>query len=222
MPITWILTREVRFLDGNIGNLMQALKNQNLYDQSMIILLADHGEEFFEHGVSGHGDNLTQETVHIPLIIKFPGGAHAGTVVEDNVSLVDIAPTVMHIAGLPVPSAMQGIVLSPQGQPDRNIFAEVGDDDNYMRSIMTPEWRLIKRLNRNRNTSTVPDLALFNRRTDPMDLEEVSSRHPDVVTSLLGLMDDHFHRSLAESLPREAAEMSPEVQDRMNTLGYLR
>ena len=91
---------EIRYLDHNVGLLFKKLKKLNLYDKSLIILTADHGESF-EHGYYfDHGDRLYESLVRVPLIIKFPFNKWKGKIVEDQIETVDLAPTILDVLDL--------------------------------------------------------------------------------------------------------------------------
>lgn len=91
---------EVTFADRAFGQFLDLLRHLGLYDEAMILLLSDHGEEFGEHGGYGHGRNLFAEVTRVPLIIKFPHGRWRGRTVERAVSLTDVAPTLIEYLGL--------------------------------------------------------------------------------------------------------------------------
>jgi len=103
---------EIAHTDSYIGALMSELKERDLWQDALVILTADHGEEFFEHGAKGHRKNLHAETVNVPLIIKSPRGADA---VRETmlVGTIDIMPTVLRTAGLPVPRHCGGRPILP-------------------------------------------------------------------------------------------------------------
>lgn len=103
---------EIRWVDFQIGRLLQRLDELKLTDDTLIVITGDHGEEFFEHGSKGHRLNLHEETLRIPLIVAGPT-VHAGQVIEHPVRIFDIMPTLLDMAGLaPVP-AVYGMSLAP-------------------------------------------------------------------------------------------------------------
>jgi len=89
---------EIAFTDHHIGKFLDALKRQGLYDDALIIFLSDHGEEFREHGATGHQRTVNQEVIQVPLIIKFPG-QQEGRVVEGAFPLIDLFPSLMAYLG---------------------------------------------------------------------------------------------------------------------------
>ncbi|MCP4638894.1 MAG: sulfatase-like hydrolase/transferase, partial [bacterium] len=103
---------EILYTDLQFGRLIGGLKARGLYDNTLIIVVADHGEEFWEHGDEGHGKTLYEEQLRIPFLMKLPGSAHAGETLEELVEMVDIAPTVLEMIGLPPQPRFQGRSLA--------------------------------------------------------------------------------------------------------------
>ncbi len=102
----------VFYSDYVFKKLVEILKEEDIYDDSMIILLSDHGEEFNEHGGKLHGF-LWIEHVQVPLIVKFPGGKFAGMVIEESVRTMDVMPTVLEWLNIPLERPVQGISFLP-------------------------------------------------------------------------------------------------------------
>jgi arylsulfatase A-like enzyme len=101
---------EVASVDAEIRTLFAALEVRGLLANAVVIITADHGEEFKEHGRMAHGHALYNESIRVPLIIVAPG-IEGGKVIEDNVSLVDVAPTILDLAGLPAQPTFEGTSL---------------------------------------------------------------------------------------------------------------
>ncbi|MFC1655226.1 sulfatase-like hydrolase/transferase, partial [Myxococcota bacterium] len=114
--------QEVKHFDKIFGDLIGYLKESNLYHRSLIVFTSDHGEEFADHGGFWHGTTLYRELVRVPLIVHFPGGAGAGTVQNQPVSLLDLMPTALSSAGVDPPGDLPGRILSPEPQPDRRVL----------------------------------------------------------------------------------------------------
>lgn len=106
---------EIRYMDeGFIEPFLALLKRLDLYDNSLIILTADHGEEFGEHRGWEHGHSLYDELIHVPLIIRRPGGAGAGSRVDDVCRMIDLMPTILEEAGIePDGLSIDGLSLLP-------------------------------------------------------------------------------------------------------------
>jgi len=96
--------------DAAVGKLIAALRTAKFYDDALIMIASDHGQSLGAHGEETHGVFLYDETVHVPLALKFPQNQNAGKRVTARARLVDVAPTILEIAGVPIPSQMQGPV----------------------------------------------------------------------------------------------------------------
>lgn len=103
---------EIAFNDKHFGRLIDHLKAKGIYDDTLIIITADHGDEFWEHGSCGHGHNTHQELVNVPLVIRFPGGKITGRV-ENGTDGIDLLPTLMGMLGTPLPKDVQGMSAVP-------------------------------------------------------------------------------------------------------------
>ena len=99
---------EVRFVDAAAGQILEKLENGGLANSTVVIISSDHGEEFWEHGSSGHGHTLYDELVTVPLIIRAPGILPAGAVRSEQVASIDIFATLVDICGLTPTKPYQG------------------------------------------------------------------------------------------------------------------
>ncbi len=105
---------EVRFVDDNVERLVTRLKKLDLYDDALIVVLSDHGEEFWEHGGFEHGHAMYNELLRVPLIIKPPGGKPAVAEVDRRVTHDQIAPTILELCGIRFdPDQFTGRSLAP-------------------------------------------------------------------------------------------------------------
>ncbi len=104
---------EIVYVDEAFGALMRGLKDRGLTENTVVILLGDHGEEFFEHGGFEHGHTLYDELIHVPLIVSLPGRIGEGARVRNQVRLLDVTPTVFDLLGLEPPAHFEGVSLVP-------------------------------------------------------------------------------------------------------------
>ena len=223
---------ELRCTDHYLGKFFALLKEKNLWDNSVIVVTSDHGEEFFDHGKKGHKNNLYAETIHVPLIVKYPKGGRSG---RDPrlVSLVDIAPTILDLAGISVDVPLQGrSLLDSSPDPDRSIFCELTSTwfrraepgvppgkriENWL-AIRKGDHKFIVRPERNRN-------ELYDVRKDPTEQNNLYRRDHLIAQSLATTLNQwqDSMKLLAELYGTGAnAELSPEQRDRLRSLGYLR
>ena len=120
----------IAYADEIVGRLVRYLKTIQLYDQSTIVLVSDHGEGLGDHGEQGHGLFLYDEAIHVPLIVKQAGAADAGRRVPDLVQQADIVPTVLDLVKAPVPGNLRGRSLKTLADgtgkrpPEQTVYAE--------------------------------------------------------------------------------------------------
>lgn len=119
---------EVRQMDDAFGKLVAWLKENDLYEDTLIVVTSDHGEEFWEHGTYGH-HQVYDPTLHVPLIIRAPGGPR-GERRPEPVELIDLMPTLVYHADLPPPPSMQGRVLDLyRAYPDADTRDVIGESN---------------------------------------------------------------------------------------------
>ena len=173
----------IRQNDKSFGDLMAELERLDLYDDTLIILMADHGDEFYEHGNFAHGKTLYQEVIHQLLVIKLPGQLNAGKVIQENVQTIDIFPTFLDLLGEPAPSYLSGkslknLMLSSaaiESPFHDEIFAETGYDLN-LKAMTFGHWKLIhKAINWIDNPA---EYELFNLKDDPYEKNDLFLRNP--------------------------------------------
>ena len=103
---------EISYHDAEFGKFMQSLAAMELSEDTIVVVTSDHGEEFQEHGSWGHGHSVYQELLHVPLIVSWPKAYAARRVIED-VSTMDIAPTLLQATGVAIPEVFEGRSLIP-------------------------------------------------------------------------------------------------------------
>src|SRR4030095_10370425 len=94
---------QIRYVDDQLGSLFEELRRSGLYDRSLIVVTADHGDGFMEHGFISHSTMPYEELVRVPLLMKLPGRRYAGRSVADQVRLIDVMPTILEVARLDSP-----------------------------------------------------------------------------------------------------------------------
>jgi arylsulfatase A-like enzyme/Flp pilus assembly protein TadD len=118
---------EIAYVDSIVGSFLDDLQRRGIYDRAVVILLSDHGEGLGDHGETEHGIFVYREAIHVPLIVKLPKNANAGTAVDSPVGLVDVFPTVLSLVGVDPPASLAGVaLLGPAAKPlqPRRIFSE--------------------------------------------------------------------------------------------------
>ena len=121
---------EIAFVDAAIGRLLDGIAEESPSDETLVVFTADHGESLGEHEYWGHGRNLYEEGLRVPLGIVWPGTIPGGVVVEEPATLLDVAPTILGLLDHPVPGVFHGIDWSAplregqSGPRDRTILLQ--------------------------------------------------------------------------------------------------
>ena len=123
---------QLTYIDSQVGLLLEYLKREGLYDNSLIIITADHGDGFMEHGFISHSYKPYDELLRVPLIIKFPHSEYGGKVVNSQVRLIDVMPTILDILGVKTESKLSGLSL----------LGYVDDDGNKDRKVNFPDYSI--------------------------------------------------------------------------------
>ena len=214
---------EVAYTDSLIGEFRAALEERALFDESVLVLTSDHGEGLGDHGESYHGFFVYDSTVHVPLIVRLPGGVEAGRAVGDAVSHVDIVPTLIELLDLDRAGALQGRSLLPdmQGLADplaeRSVYAESFYAlDHYgwapLRSLRTAEHKYIE----------APEPELYALLEDPGELANVLLEQRDLSRRLRAEALE-LSAELDRAAPSSSAEpdLDEDTLAQLRALGYL-
>jgi len=185
---------EIRYADEHVGRVLDTLRERGLYEETLIVVTADHGEEFGEHGLYREHWGTHEGTQHVPLLVKPPAsaGVDSGSRAE-LVTNVDMAPTLADYAGLEAPAAWQGHSLRPlledDGDTDWRDFV-VLDHGQYtaQRAVRTDQYKYVRTYNPGMWGGVVPDDALYDLEADPWEQENVAPEHPDLVEDLRSRM----------------------------------
>jgi len=175
----------LRYCDEEIGRLFAHLEKLRLDQNTLVIITSDHGEELLEHRKRGHGHSVYDELLRVPLIVCPPHGMEAGKVLENRVSTLDIAPTILNILGLPLPSYYQGMSLVPvfkeQTLSPRPLFAEALLYGNEKKAVLLNDYKLIY-------TTTVHEFELYNLKADPGETHNLIDELPDVERQMIQIL----------------------------------
>jgi arylsulfatase A-like enzyme len=140
---------EIEYLDRHLARLFKGLKERGLYDDAVIVLLSDHGEEFHDHGGWWHGRTLYEEQIRVPLVVKLPENREGGGQIGGFARLIDVAPTVLHLADATVPGVMSGRVLIDRlgiarSQGPETLYASVDFEGCAVQAVRTEAMKLIQ------------------------------------------------------------------------------
>jgi arylsulfatase A-like enzyme len=202
----------IAYVDFRIGEVIADLKRSGLYEDAMIVVVSDHGEEFTERGKLGHGQSLYDELLHVPLIVKYPceisgcRGIRVDTVVE----LIDVMPTILQVVGASMPAETLAEALPDDDWSRTGSFA-ISEMGNAI-SFRTSGQKLI-----------VADEGeqYYDLVNDPGELDVIGGDAPvlaelrEHLIAAVDIMDESF------SVEREIVELDEESRRKLEALGYV-
>lgn len=217
---------EVSYHDRELGKFIDRLKQLGLWENTLFVITADHGEEFYDHQSYGHGHTLYEELLHVPLIFRFPAGIPKGTRIDSVATTVDIGPTLMDAVGLPAPPTFEGQTLwgTMRGQPRPGPMVAFSDFLDDRRAITGSHYKLIlKGIN-----AEYYDLA-----RDPHEQNKLDSSRMPVASRYLRMLIGQFLGATNRAKWLEAEQGRPvnrfgaqttnvdqEMRQQIRALGY--
>ena len=208
---------EIAFVDEQVGRLLSFLKDRRLYDDSLIVLLGDHGESLGEHGEAGHGLFVYDSTIRIPLLVKGPGVAAANRV-PGQVRSIDVMPTILDLLSVEPPPGIDGVSLRAllEGR-ERGLDITGYVESHYARLHFG--WAPLRGL-RNESFKFIdaPKPELYDLGADPHERENLASEKAAAVAGLSGELE-RLRRG--EASRAETAPVDPETEERLRSLGYI-
>ncbi len=220
--IALLYSRGVSYLDRQIGDLVRGLEARGLWDDAVVVIMSDHGEEFREHGLFIHIQPYV-ENLAIPLMIKLPRGDSAGVRIGDSVQTIDVLPTLLEFADLPSPTHLQGASLLPVIAGRRPPSPEAFGRDKLDRqrfALRSGRYTLIHHLETGIS-------ELYDREQDPAEQLNIAHRHPervaDLRTRVLDIVSANRKLAAAMAASTESAIdlLTDEETAKLRAIGYL-
>jgi arylsulfatase A-like enzyme len=201
-----------------MGKLFDWLKQEGLYDDTLIVFTADHGEEFYEHGGWWHGLTLYDEQIHVPLMFKMAGQAQAGSIDTALARSLDIAPTIIRQAGFDVPEVMQGLDLMGQTGRAELVYSEEDHEGNILRSVRGAQWKLVEA--NTDNPRGLEPLSLFHVAEDPQEMQNLSQTQANKASELQAHLDQVSSLAVAQAVTGSQQELDEETLQLLKKSGY--
>jgi arylsulfatase A-like enzyme len=227
-----LYTGEIAYLDRLVGDFLDRLAARPDADRTLIVLTADHGDEFGDRGKIGHGETLSDAVLHVPLGFLWPDTIATG-VSDQRVGLVDVAPTVLDLVGIDRPQHLDGQSLAPvllRERPQvapRPVFAELRMARGSCRQEGLPDDCAIERYSVQTErfkfvSSLIPRYeALYDLERDPQQRHNIADRYPDEVRRHRELLATYANASLGPRRATPPSSMSDETRKRLRALGYI-
>jgi arylsulfatase A-like enzyme len=221
---------EIRFTDDYVDIILDQLRSRGVLDDTLVVVTADHGDEFFEHGRKGHKQALYDESILVPLMMRYPARIPAGRVVDEQVRLMDVAPTILGLAGVPPPAAfgdqaaagdlagrdLRAWINAAPGAapPPLAAYSDlVGDAPVPIAALRTPQYKLIQEESGPRREE------LYALGADPGERTNLLASDPAAAPPLRRALSDWRQAWAGDDLS-EHVVLSPEHQERLRALGY--
>jgi choline-sulfatase len=232
---------EIAFTDGEVGRLLDALDDTSPPEATLVVVTADHGEELVEHGFMGHGAPLYEETLRVPLLVRWSERIPAGSVIQGPVEIVDVMPTILGLAGISpgelflqgrdlTAALTAGAVLDPEHRvffqrrlyerkrvPSFAVEGVVFGRSLHVKGgkygVRQGNWKYVE-------APMEKSRELYDLSSDPAERTNLLSRHPELARELAGQLEAWRNRQdgLALAPGQQASE---EDLERLRSLGYV-
>jgi len=214
---------EIAFMDENFGQLMEMLSSRGLTENTIIVVVGDHGEGLNQHGEPTHASYIYETTMRVPLWIAVPDEpVAAGSVVASQVRTIDVAPTVLHLLGLPAGAEMQGNSLVPLlHDPNQQWTEDSLLEANFnwyhygwapLRALRNDRWKYI----------LAPQPELYDLSADPEEIVNVIERRPEEAADLHQRLTELVSVTETADLGRSSATVvDAATRSKLEALGYL-
>ncbi len=207
---------EVATVDTEIGRLIAFLKEKNIYDRTLFIFTADHGENLGEHGYYYEHWSLHEPVIRVPLIVRYTQKVRPGTVIQQQVPLTDIFQTILKAASVKsnrAPDSMDLISIAnhPTAHNERVMIINSFRRRLVKHSVRTREWKLI------RNDDKQRSYELYNLPTDPHESRNLYPEKREIAHQLESLLN----RQLGIKVSNSMEGLSPEQIESLKALGYF-
>jgi arylsulfatase len=227
--LKWVLAQyqgAITYVDDEVGRLVDALESRGLLSRTAIVLTADHGESLGEHDMYFVHTGLYEPTVHVPLIVYFPGAGRQGVSVREVVESIDIYPTILEYFGVPTPRGLRGRSLWPliRGEITPQRIAMSEHAGRNLVALRTDRYKYIKHLRTLHIQPSYPFIEgkeeLYDLKADPQERHDLSQHLPEVMR----VLRRELAARRAEKLGLETgqAELSQETVEVLRALGYVR
>jgi len=224
---------EIAYSDSVLGKLLNQLRAQGLFENSVIAMMSDHGESLGDHGEEFHGFFLYDATIHVPFLLKLPAERFAGKRVESPVGLVDVLPTILKTVGIEIPREVQGesllgmkeLEMEPKPppaasgeaappSPERLLYSETeyavrAYGWSAVRSVRTGKYLFIE----------APRRELYDMAADPKAEHDLSASSKAVADTLQAQLDA-FRLKTSKTGAAPVPVSDPEAQEKLAALGY--
>lgn len=213
----------IRWTDEVLGRVRTLLEREGMLENTVLVLASDHGETFGENQRHGHAFNVYSPVLRVPLVFKLPFDVPARRVTS-QVRNLDIAPTLLELAGVTAPEGFEGrslvpLIVDPQREADRPSFASL--PANIMRTadlqtaVNDGTWTFVRDLDADARE------RLFDLEWDPDEDANLVEFEPAAATRMRGVLDGHLEVEPRAGVSRGDVRIDPAIAERLRAVGYL-
>lgn len=229
---------EIRYTDeALIGPLMALLKELDIYDQSLIFVTSDHGEEFYEHNGWGHAHTLYNELIKVPLIVKFPMNQFEGKKIDTIVRLVDIMPTILEMTGIDLKKYVSDgesllSLINGNKVQDRIFFSELKYQDDFPDKISSNLERIKLIVNEPFTEEQVSGFMtpppetdkeeLYDLESDPQEKRNIAAEEQGLLFKIVKQITEYSLKAKIKEKELDKQEMDEKVIEQLKALGYIK
>jgi arylsulfatase A-like enzyme/Tfp pilus assembly protein PilF len=214
---------EISFADAQVGRVVQFLRDRDLFDRTVIVVIGDHGESLNDHGEQGHGFFIYESVVHVPMIVRAPFSGMQHRRVTESVRSIDVMPTALDLLGIPKPAG-----ATIEGQSLASVMTGARADmglEAYAEAVYPLHhfgWSDLRALRQGRyKVIAAPRPELYDLQDDPAEQKNVFTDRRALGDRMLGRLAEleaHFESSGQKG---EAVEIDPDAKARLAALGYV-
>ncbi|NIM58190.1 MAG: sulfatase-like hydrolase/transferase [Candidatus Aminicenantes bacterium] len=209
---------EIAYTDVYVGELIALLNAANILQNTLVVIVGDHGEDLYEHNEPGHGIFVYDTTLKVPLIFNCPGIIPEENHISQQVRTIDIMPTILDIVKIDIPKFVQGKSLIPLIQGKKlslesyaeTYFPLITHGWSELKAIRTDEWKYIQ----------APKPELYNLKDDPGELKNVLDANGRVARHIKKKLEDLEKKASLSQKPA-AKQLSSEAREKLMALGYV-
>lgn len=220
---------EIFYTDATlIKNLIETLKSTGIFDQTMLIVTSDHGEEFYEHHGWLHGQTLYEEQLRVPLIIKFPHSRYKGHRLQPKVRLIDILPTIMETLRLSYPAkSFEGRSLLPVIE-GRETSDRVFISDLALKEVKNPCPALMAtnqgdmKVIVEKAVDTIKNMEIYNLAQDPHEHKNLLRSQRQLGLKLYRRLEKYYREKLAVLRETKKVFLDEKLREKLRALGYIK
>ncbi|MBN2053979.1 sulfatase-like hydrolase/transferase [bacterium] len=215
---------ELRRVDNGLGHVIDKLGDLGVYENTIIVVFSDHGEEFKEHAGLDHGRTLYAEQIHTPLLVIFPRKWPVGMIIDDPVQNIDILPTLLSLAGRQIPFTIEGKNLLPLVRPKlfqrmfykhhRATFSQTNRPNLRLSTVVMDNYKFVLK-DKPRELKELYDLD-----NDAAELHNLVEEKPEQAEQLFGVLADWLAETYLKKGQTQPAVMDDETIDHLRKIGY--